>query len=100
MDIKDAEQIQSGRAPKKNKGAYSHTLNYNGVPFECGYDLEGEYFPATETDPAEYPCVSLRSLTVGDTEVTGHDIDEWDERMCLTADIEQELEWEDRRRGR
>ena len=88
MDLKDAKQIAGGSDPKRRTGEYSETLLIDGVPFECGYDLEGDYFPATETDPAEEPIISLVSLSVGDIEVNGHEIDAWDERVLLTNELE------------
>ena len=88
MDLKSAKQIEGSPEPRKHLGEFSETILIDGVPFECGYDLEGEYFPATETDPAEEPIVSLVSLWVGDTEVLGHEIDAWDERMLLTNELE------------
>jgi hypothetical protein len=88
MDLKTAKQIEEGKAPQKHLGEFSETILIDGVPFECGYDLEGDYFPATETDPAEEPIVSIVSLWIGGTEVLGHDIDSWDERMLLTNELE------------
>jgi hypothetical protein len=71
-------------APKR---AATITVEIDGVPFDCTYQVEGSYMPANEYDPPEYPTVTLLRAEVG-----GVDVTHWDcEQFQITAAIEEAI---------
>jgi hypothetical protein len=77
--------------PKQREGAHAMDLSIDGLDVLVTYNLEGNYLPASEFDPAEYPAVELITVQIGDTIFSGPWAARWDDRLELTLLVEERL---------
>ena len=82
-----AEQLITRSKPKRI-GDYSAVFTIHGINVTVGYDLEGVYLSATETDPSEAPCVEIVSVDFGSGPVFGAQANEWNECLNLWELVE------------
>lgn len=66
-----------------------HTVTLDGLNITCAYSVDGQYHPATESDPAEYPCLGIEAIQFANS---GHwlstaDKNSWLERLPDLVEI-------------
>lgn len=89
--------LVNGTAPHKQPrlGDYAHEFTLHGIRCCIGYDMAGRYVPArlegsNAGDPAEYPDVTVRSLTIGGEVLTDPDnIHYWLDSNDMGDEIEK-----------
>lgn len=70
-------------------GGFDHELVIHGVEVLVTFDLEGQHYSATETDPEEFPTVEVVSVSIGGgPHMFGADSLYWDELLDLTAKVQ------------
>lgn len=74
------------RRQRQAQRAESMTIEVDGVPVDCTYYLDGDYYPGNEYDPPEVPSVVLVSAEIG-----GVDVTHWDDGLQITWNLEQAL---------
>jgi hypothetical protein len=77
--------------PKQRQGAHAMDLSIDGLDVLVTYNLEGNYLPASEFEPAEYPAVDLVTVQIGDTIFSGPYAARWNDRLSLTLLVEERL---------
>ena len=69
------------------------TVRNKGMDWEVQYKIVGRYYPATETDPAEYPEIYIRSVQPCDTALYDSLVfsDDFSKNYCDSEELNQEL---------
>lgn len=86
LGLLDAINGRPSKQPRRGQHLFDMTVD--GIEVTATYDMDGKYLQQTDTDPAEYATIELRSVTIGGTELFGCDADAWDERLQITLAIE------------
>ena len=55
----------------------TQTVRYNETRLVVEYELDGKYIPQTYYEPAEYPEVILKSITVEDSDIDLQELLGW-----------------------
>ena len=55
----------------------TQTVEYNKTKLVVEYELDGKYIPQTYYEPAEYPEVILKSITVEDSDIDLQELLGW-----------------------
>ncbi|MFM2288824.1 MAG: hypothetical protein RL684_1967 [Pseudomonadota bacterium] len=82
------DAIAAKPAKQPRRGAHLFDMEVDGIEISATYDMDGKFMAQTESDPAEYATVELRSVKIGDTEIFGCHAQAWDERLQITLAIE------------
>jgi len=45
------------------------TISYKEIDLLIGYKVDGEYYPATHYEPAEYPEIEIHKITIKDVNI-------------------------------
>ena len=64
-------------------------IEVDGIPVDCWYYLDGDYYPGNEIDPPERPTAVLVRAEIGGVNVT-----EWDDTHEFTWHLEKALSGE------
>lgn len=78
--------IQLARLKRQRAGQETRQIEVDGVPVDCTFYVDGDYFPGNEYDPPEVPSVVLVSAEIG-----GVDVLHWDDDLQITWHLEQAL---------
>ena len=56
----------------------TQTVEYNETKLVVEYELDGKYIPQTYYEPAEYPEVIIKSITIEDSDIDLQELLGWE----------------------